>query len=169
MTSKKLEIITLEDRDGLSEKDWESILPESVEKILKLLGVEEIETMADLNALINTKKTPFKALQKNILIDFYGTWCGPCNRQDRMFAQHGVEILKKCFPDLKLYRCNVDRDKKIDRTTRKMGIESIPILIFLNDNVNFMRAGSKKIETIVEYINEHASNKDEEEIKKILK
>ena len=164
-----IKIKTLDERRKFTEKQWQELESEEVEKLLYLLGVKEIETKIELDELMNTKKIPFKPLQENILIDFYAAWCGPCRLQDKMFARHGVEILKKCFPDLKIYRCNVDKSKKIDKLTRRLGIDSIPILAFLNKKIHFMWAGNKKIKVIVEHINEHTKNKNEEEVEKILK
>jgi len=170
MTSQdnKNTITALEDRKKLTDADWKNLKPEAVEKILQLLGVKEIENKKNLSSLIKVSKTPFKALQNNILIDFYGVWCGPCRLQDKMFARHGVEILRKCFPDIQIYRCDVDKTQKIDKFTRKLGIDAIPILAYLNDKVHFMWAGNKKIETIVDFINKHTTSvKNEKEIAKI--
>ena len=56
-----------------------------------------------------------------ILINFSADWCGPCKRLD-------WEFIREEFPDLPIYKCNIDENKY---TPGFCGVRSIPACIML--------------------------------------
>ncbi len=59
--------------------------------------------------------------QYPILVNFSADWCGPCKRLDWNF------IVEE-FPDITIYRCDVDVNKY---TPGFCGVKSIPSCLFL--------------------------------------
>ena len=57
-----------------------------------------------------------------VLVDFWATWCGPCQMQGPVIEQAAEE-----FPEVKMGKLNVDEQGEL---ARKYGVMSIPTLIF---------------------------------------
>ena len=91
-----------------------------------------------------TKKDDFYSLIKNgnYIVDFYADWCSPC----KMLLPVLDEI---DFCDV--IKVNVD---EFDEIARKLGIMSIPTLVFFKDGLEFEREiGYRGIEEIKETYN----------------
>ena len=65
--------------------------------------------------------------KKLILVDFYATWCGPCNMQAKVLAK--LQSSRSLGFDI--VKVNVDESPQL---AMKYGIESIPTLIVLKNN-----------------------------------
>ena len=72
--------------------------------------------------------TPSEPISKPVLIYFTADWCGACKRVD-------WEFLLEEFPDLPVYKCDVDVNKY---TPGFCGVRSIPNFIMIK--------GSKQVE-----------------------
>ena len=66
-----------------------------------------------------------KAQQGLVVVDFFATWCGPCQRLGQLLPG-----LAKENETVHFYK--VDIDKNSDAAT-KFGVRSIPHLIFMKD------------------------------------
>jgi thioredoxin 1 len=77
--------------------------------------------------IVNVTKDTFRqeVLEsgKPVIVDFWATWCGPCQMQARIF-----EELEKTEGDkIKICKVNVDENEEL---AGQFGIESIPTLLF---------------------------------------
>ena len=64
--------------------------------------------------------------EKPVLVDFWATWCGPCN----MIAPIISEISEEFNNKVKVGKVNVDEEKEL---AIKYGISSIPTLVIFKD------------------------------------
>ena len=66
--------------------------------------------------------------EKTVLLDFWATWCGPC----QMIAPIVAEIAEE-NPDIAVGKVNVDEEMQL---AQAFGITSIPTLIVFKNGVN---------------------------------
>jgi len=62
---------------------------------------------------------------KPIIIDFYGDWCAPCKRFAPVF-----EKVSKDFDSVEFAKFDIDVDERV--TATKLGIRSVPCIVFFN-------------------------------------
>ena len=85
--------------------------------------------------------------EKPVLVDFWATWCGPCN----MIAPIISEISEEFNNKVKVGKVNVDEEKEL---AIKYGISSIPTLvIFKNGKISKTLIGFRPKEEIKEVLN----------------
>ena len=86
-----------------------------------------------------------KASEKNVLIDFYADWCGPC----RMVAPI-VEKIANEHPEYLIGKVNVDDEGEL---AREFGVMSIPTLVVLKGGEIVNKAiGAKNQAQILEML-----------------
>lgn len=61
---------------------------------------------------------------KKVVIDFFATWCGPCQRVAPMFAE-----LSEKFKDIVFLKVNVDEAEEV---ASGFEVSSLPTFVFLN-------------------------------------
>lgn len=82
--------------------------------------------------------------EKDVLVDFYATWCGPC----RMLAPELERVSEKVLV------VKVDIDENMD-LAKRFGIMSVPTLIyFKNDGSYEKRSGYMPSDDILAWIGE---------------
>lgn len=100
-------------------------------------------------ALIHITKDNFNKevmeTDKTVLLDFWATWCGPC----QMIAPVLDEIAEEC-PDITVGKIDVDKEQEL---AMSFGITSIPTLIVIKngkavDKAVGMRAKNQILEMI---------------------
>ena len=62
---------------------------------------------------------------KPVMVDFYASWCGPCQAFSPMIANLALEYGDR----MAFLTCDVDSQQEL---ARRYGIKSIPTLIFFN-------------------------------------
>lgn len=94
----------------------------------------------------NFEKEVLKS-EKPVLVDFWATWCGPC----QMIAPIVEEIAKENEDKLKVGKVNVDEATDL---AVKFDVASIPTLIlFRNGNIVGTIVGYREKEELEKFIN----------------
>ncbi len=82
------------------------------------------------------------------LVDFWATWCGPCQMFGPIF-----ESVSEMKPDVNFVKFEIDEVNR--RTPAKFGIRSIPsVLAFKNGEIIEARTGLMDEETLIQWIEE---------------
>lgn len=63
--------------------------------------------------------------EQTVLIDFWATWCGPC----QMLAPFLEEVAEE-MPEVKFCKVNVDEEPEL---TSRFGVMNIPMLVVMKD------------------------------------
>ena len=99
-----------------------------------------------MQIVTNQELEQMKSNGDKILVDFYGTWCGPC-----MALIPTLESLEGEYPSVKFVKIDVDKNRDY---IMDIGIRSVPTVMFFNgtDKVNESN-GMKTIEYYKEHLN----------------
>lgn len=82
-----------------------------------------------------------------VLIDFYGTFCGPCKVMKPMFEK-ASQTLKESGSSVELYTFNIDNDRDY---IAELGLRSVPTIKgFSNGQEMFSEVGLKQTNVILE-------------------
>ena len=88
----------------------------------------------------NKKKLKFKEIinsNKPVLVDFYATWCGPCQQLSPIVN----EVKKELGTNMRVIKIDVDKKKTL---SNKYKIKSLPTLaIFQNGKILWRASGMK--------------------------
>lgn len=84
-----------------------------------------------------------------VLVDFWATWCGPCQIQGPIIEEVAEEMAGKA----KVGKIEIDKNPS---TAQKYGIKSIPALvIFKNGEIVWQATGLQQKEKLAEELNKH--------------
>lgn len=82
--------------------------------------------MSNIKALTTAEFKEAVLEQSNLsVVDFWATWCGPCQMLSPV-----VDEVSKEFDDVNFFKVNVDEEPEL---TMQFGIKSIPTLAFIKD------------------------------------
>ena len=82
------------------------------------------------------------------LVDFWASWCGPCQMFGPIF-----ENVSESETDVNFVKFEIDETNR--RTPAKFGIRSIPsVLAFKNGELKEARTGLMDEETLTQWVNE---------------
>ena len=99
--------------------------------------MEQIKTKQEFNQLTNENK--------NVVIDFYASWCGPCKMLAPIF-----ENVAATTQNVKFVKVNVDEATEL---ASLFGIQSIPTMIYIKEKkLEKRELGFKTKEQILENI-----------------
>ena len=68
---------------------------------------------------------------KIVLVDFFATWCGPCQKMSKVLEQISADR-----PDLKVVRVDVDDNELL---ARQFFVRSIPTVVYMKNGKEFNR------------------------------
>lgn len=101
-----------------------------------------------MGAIVLTKenfKQEVLEAQVPVLVDFWATWCGPCQMMGPV-----VEELAQENPDVKVCKVNVDEEMELAREYRVMSIPTF--LVFKNGEVTGRTLGVQQKEELLELL-----------------
>jgi len=101
-------------------------------------------------ALKHTNDETFDSMIQNglTLVDFWASWCGPCQMFGPIF-----ESVSEMKPDVNFVKFEIDEVNR--RIPAKFGIRSIPsVLAFRNGEIIEARTGLMDEETLIQWIEE---------------
>ena len=97
--------------------------------LLMLLGCTDgITTPKDRVIEVNSETWDKEVIQvkRLVMVDFYATWCGPCQKMAAIVQK----LAQENYPKLKV--CKIDIDKNRDIYTRYK-VRGIPVLLFFKE------------------------------------
>ena len=98
--------------------------------------------MAIVNLTLANFEQEVLKTDKLVLIDFWATWCGPCQMVGPI-----VEEIANENPDLKV--CKIDIDE-VPELAQKFGVMSIPTLVTVKEGIETNRTlGAQPKESIL--------------------
>lgn len=85
-----------------------------------------------------------------VLVDFYGTWCGPCKVMKPMFEK-ASQTSKDSGSEVEFYTFNIDTDRDF---ITEIGLRSVPTIKgFSKGSEMFSEVGLKQTNVILEMAN----------------
>lgn len=86
---------------------------------------------------------------KPVIIDFYATWCGPCQYQLPIMD----EVASELGSDVRVLKVDVDKNQAI---ASQLGIRGVPTLvIYHKGELKWRASGVKDKDTLVSLLKQH--------------
>jgi len=86
---------------------------------------------------------------KPVLIDFFATWCGPCQYQLPILD----EVARQLGDEARILKIDVDKNPNIATT---LGIRGVPtLMIYRNGKMMWRASGVKSADELVQLLREH--------------
>ncbi|MDP4631227.1 MAG: thioredoxin [Flavobacteriales bacterium] len=83
---------------------------------------------------------------KPVLVDFFATWCGPCNYQGPILE----ELATAVGDEARIIKIDIDRNQAV---AAKYNVRSVPtLMIFKNGEVKWKEAGVKEKEQLIQLL-----------------
>ena len=98
--------------------------------------------MKEINLTNETFKAEVLESDKPVLVDFWATWCGPCQMLSPVIAEIAEE-----HPEIKVCKVNVDSEMEL---ASQFNVMSIPfVAVFKNGNLTASSVGYQPKENIL--------------------
>lgn len=96
--------------------------------------IKTLENIADLEKIISE--------DKNVIVDFNATWCGPCRMMGRI-----IQDLEENYSDITFLKIDTD---KFPLIAQKFGVVSIPLMVaFKNGSRIYLKIDGKDEEVLL--------------------
>ena len=83
---------------------------------------------------------------KPVLVDFFATWCGPCQYQGPILEELATAIGEEA----RIIKIDIDRNQAV---AAKYNVRSVPtLMIFKNGEVKWKEAGVKEKEQLIQLL-----------------
>lgn len=86
---------------------------------------------------------------KPVLIDFFATWCGPCQYQSPILDDVAKEVGEKA----RIIKIDVDKNQALAAKYQVRGVPTL--MIFKSGEVKWKSSGVKMADELIQLINEH--------------
>lgn len=93
---------------------------------------------------------------KLVLVDFFATWCGPC----QMLAPVLEQVKKQLNQDITILKIDVDKNAALTTTySTKYNFRGVPtLLLFKQGKVLFQQSGFIDAQTLLNKIEQYKNN-----------
>ena len=116
--------------------------------LLLCLGAISLLAIEDISA----KNITEKIKNKNVILDFYATWCPPCKVISKQLEAYN----KNKRSNVVIYKIDIDKNKEV---LSRFGIKSIPTLVyFKNGREVFQQVGITSEKKIAQNVNRYINN-----------
>jgi thioredoxin 1 len=87
-----------------------------------------------------------------VLVDFFATWCGPCQYQSPILE----EVSKTMGDKARVIKIDVDKNPEI---ASQLSVRGVPtLIIFKNGEIKWRTSGVKMADELVALLNQYISN-----------
>jgi thioredoxin 1 len=92
---------------------------------------------------LDNKNIDDKIKGKNVIIDFYATWCPPC----KVLAKNLIKFDKIKPSNVVIYKIDIDKEMDL---AKKYNVKSLPTLVYLKDGkVVAKKIGVSSVDNLV--------------------
>lgn len=98
---------------------------------------------------IGTNNIDSKIQDKNVILDFYASWCPPC----KIIEKHLNKYNDTKSDDVIIYKINIDENRDL---LGRFGIKSIPTLVYVKNGKPVLKeVGLKNFDEIKANVNQY--------------
>jgi thioredoxin 1 len=84
-----------------------------------------------------------------VVIDFFATWCGPCQR-----IAPSYEKLSDLFPGVQFFKVDVDESEEV---VSQFDVEALPTFVILKDGLEKARVKGADLTSVIKALEMQAS------------
>jgi len=85
--------------------------------------------------------------EKNVLVDFYADWCGPCKAMEPVIR----EVAKTVEGKVKVVKINIDKNVQ---ASQEFAVQAVPtFIVFKDGNIHWRHAGMIDKNSLMKVLN----------------